>query len=123
MPIIACTGQSEARGRNRWFRLAEAELTLFTHGHAEEARLCLDLFSHRRGRSAPGILVLTVADATALAHALQEAVRQLAAVRRCASPCCPPWHAPQPLAAAPPGSDGTRVMEVDTATRAVLHDV
>ena len=35
MVTISCTGQSEARGRNRWFRLAEAELTLFHHGHAE----------------------------------------------------------------------------------------
>jgi hypothetical protein len=106
MPIIACTGQSEARGRNRWCRLAEAELTLFTHGRAEEARLCLDLFSHRRGRSAPVILVLTVADATALAQALQEAVRQLAAVLRFASPCCPPRHAPSPWPRLHPGATG-----------------
>ena len=77
MVTIPCTGQSEARGRNRWFRLAEAELTLFHHGHAEEARLCVDLFSHRRGRSAPVILLLTAADATALAQALQGAVQQL----------------------------------------------
>ena len=56
MVTIPCTGQSEARGRNRWFRLAEAELTLFHHGHADEARLCLDLYSRRRGRSAPVIL-------------------------------------------------------------------
>ena len=88
MVTIPCTGQSEARGRNRWFRLAEAELTLFHHGHADEARLCLDLFSRRRGRSAPVILLLTAADATALAQALQGAVQQLAAVLR--------------------GSDGTR---------------
>ena len=61
MPTIACTGQSEARGRNRWFRLAEAELTTHTHGHTAEARLCLDLYSRRRGRSAPVILRLTAA--------------------------------------------------------------
>ena len=103
MVTIPCTGQSEARGRNRWFRLAEAELTLFPHGHAAKARLCLDLFSCRRGRSAPVILLLTAADATALAQALQGAVQQLTAVLR--------W------------SDGTRGMTVDTDHPAVLHDV
>ena len=65
---------------NWWFRLAEAELTLFHHGHAEEARLRLELhLRHRRGRSAPVILRLTAADATALAQAIQAAVQQLAA--------------------------------------------
>ena len=103
MVTMPCTGQSEARGRNQWFRLAEAELTLFHHGHADEARLCLDLSAHQRGRSAPVILVLTAADATALAQALQGAVQQLTAVLR--------------------GSDGTRGMAVDTDHPAVLHDV
>ena len=103
MVTISCTGQSEARGRNRWCRLAEAEITLFHHGHADEARLCLDLFSCRRGRSAPVILLLTAADATALAQALQGAVQQLTAILR--------------------GSDGTRGMAVDTDHPAVLHDV
>ena len=102
MVTILCTGQSEARGRNRWFRLAEAERTLFHHGHADEARRCLDLYSHRRGRSAPVILLLTAADATALTQALQGAVQQLAAVLR--------------------GSDRTRAMAVDTDYPAVLHD-
>ena len=36
MVTMPCTGQSEARGRNRWFHLAEAERTLFHHGHADE---------------------------------------------------------------------------------------
>lgn len=103
MVTMPCTGQSEARGRNRWFRLAEAEITLFHHGHAEEARLCVDLFSHRRGRSAPVILLLTAADATALAQALQDAGRQLAMVLR--------------------GSDATRGMAVDPAPSAVRHAV
>ena len=102
MVTMPCTGQSEARGRNRWCRLAEVERTLFHHGHADEARLCLDLFSHRRGRSAPVILLLTAADATALAQALQGAAQQLAAVLR--------W------------SDGTRGRAVDTAHAAVLRD-
>ena len=102
MVTMSCTSQSEARGRNRWFHLAEAELTLFHHGHADEARLCLDLFSCRRGRSAPVILMLTAADATALAQALQGAAQQLAAVLR--------W------------SDGTRGRAVDTAHSAVLRD-
>ena len=102
MVTMPCTGQSEARGRNRWFRLAEAERTLFHHGHADEARRCLDLCSRRRGRSAPVILVLTAADATALTQALQAAAQQLAAVLR--------W------------SDGTRGRAVDTAHSAVLHD-
>jgi hypothetical protein len=82
MITMPCTGQSEARGRNRWFRLAEAERTLFHHGHAAEARLCLDLCSHRRGRSAPVILMLTAADATVLAQALQGALQQLATLLR-----------------------------------------
>ena len=103
MITIPCTGQSEARGRNRWFRLAEVEITLFHHGHADEARLCLDLFSCRRGRSAPVILLLTVADATALAQALQGAVQQLATVLR--------W------------SDRTRGTEVDPAPRTMWHAV
>jgi hypothetical protein len=103
MVTIPGTGQSEARGRHQWCRLAEAALTLLHHGHADEARLCLDLSAHRRGRSAPVILVLTAADATALAQALQGAVQQLTAVLR--------W------------SDGTRGMAVDTDHPAVLHDV
>ncbi len=57
MPIIPCTGQSQAHGRNRWFRLAEAELTTHNHGPAAEARLCLDLYSRRRGQHAPSLPV------------------------------------------------------------------
>jgi hypothetical protein len=53
MQIIPCTGQSEARGRNRWFRLALAELTTHNHGRAEEVRLCHDLYTRRRGRLFP----------------------------------------------------------------------
>ena len=46
--------------------------------------------------------MLTAADATALAQALQAAAQQLAAVLR--------------------GSDATRGMAVDTAMHAILHD-
>ena len=74
MQTIPCTGQPEARGRNRWFRLAAAELTTHNHGRAEEVRRCLDLSSRRRGRSAPVILRLTAVDAAALAQALQAEV-------------------------------------------------
>ena len=89
MVAIPCTGQSKARGRNRWFHLAPAELTLCTHGPAAEARLCLDLYSRRRGQSAPVILVLTAADATAPALPVSQ-------------PCCPQCQAPQHLAYATP---------------------
>ena len=49
------------------------------------------------------ILLLTAADATALAQALQGAVQQLTAILR--------------------GSDGTRGMAVNTDHPSVLHDV
>jgi len=135
MPTIACTGQSEARGRNRWFRLAEAELTTHTHGHTAEARLCLDLYSRRRGRSAPVILVLTAIDATALAQGIQEAVELLAPALPVSHPCCPQCQEPQHLAYATPWSEGTLVVQdatchtcgagwhdVSTSSGSVLHD-
>ena len=75
MRTIACTGQSEARGRNRWFRIAEAVLTTHTSGAAEDTRLCLHVYSRRRGQIAPVVLVLTAADAAALAQAVQDAVQ------------------------------------------------
>jgi len=102
MVAIPCTGQSKARGRNRWFHLAPAELTLCTHGPAAEARLCLDLYSRRRGQSAPVTLVLTAADATALAQALQAAVAPLPPALPVSQPCCPQCQAPQHLAYATP---------------------
>jgi hypothetical protein len=135
MPTMACMGQSEARGRHRWFRLAEAELTLCTHDSAEEARLCLDLFSRRRGRSTPVILVLTAADATALAQALQEAVEPLAPAPPVSHPCCPQCQETQHLAYATPWIEGTLVVQnatchtcragwhaVSTSSGSVLHD-
>ena len=76
MPIMPCTGQSEARGRTRWCRLATAALTTHTHSRAEEAQRYLDLSARRRGRRAAVSLRLTAADATALTQALQEEVPQ-----------------------------------------------
>ena len=135
MPIIPCTGQSEARGRHRWVRRAEAEITLVTHGPAEAARLCLDLCSRRRGRSAPVILVLTAVDATALAQGIQEAVELLAPALPVSHPCCPQCQEPQHLAYATPWSEGTLVVQdatchtcgagwhdVSTSSGSVLHD-
>jgi len=135
MPTIACAGQSEARGRTRWFRLAEAELTTANHGRAEEARCRLDLSSRRRGRRAPVILRLTAADATALARALQAAVELLAPALSVPHPCCPQCQEPQHLAYATPWIEGTRVVQdvtcrscgaswhdVSTSRGSVLHD-
>ena|SRR5438105_1722474 len=93
MPTIACTGQSEARGRTRWFRLATAELSTHTPGHTAEAR---------RGRRAPGLLRLTIADATALTQALQEEVALLTPVLSASHPCCPQCQEPLHLADATP---------------------
>ena len=125
MPIIPCMGQSEARGCNRWFHLAAAELTLFTHGHAEEVRFCLDLYSRRRGRSAPVILVLTAADATALAQGIQEAVKSLAPTMPVSHPCCPQCQETQHLAYATPWIEGTLVVQDATCPTcgACWHDV
>jgi hypothetical protein len=71
MCTIACTGQSEARGRNRWFRIAEAVLTIHTDEAAAETRLCLHVYSRHRGQIAPVVLVLTAADATGLACSMR----------------------------------------------------
>ncbi len=132
MPIIPCMGQSEARGCNRWFHLAAAELTLFTHGHAEEVRFCLDLYSRRRGRSAPVILVLTAAEATALAQGIQEAVKPLApallcrcripavpsARRRSTWPTPPPWSKARSWCRMPRALPVERVGTMSTPTAA-----
>jgi hypothetical protein len=98
MHTIACTGQSEARGRNRWFRIAEAVLTTHTYGAAEDTRLCLHVYSRRRGQIAPVVLVLTVADAAALAQVVLDAVQQVRPVSPDAPPCCPRCQATAPLA-------------------------
>jgi hypothetical protein len=125
MQTIACTGQSEARGRHRWFRLATAELTTHNHGHADEVRLCLDLYSRRRGRSAPVILRLTAADATALAQALQAEVAPLTPALAVSHPCCPQCQGPQHLAYTAPWVEGTLVVQDATChiCGACWHDV
>ena len=125
MQTIPCTGQSEARGRHRWFRLAAAELTTHNHGHTDEVRLCLDLYSRRRGRSAPVILRLTAADATALAQALQEEVAPLAPALAVSHPCCPQCQEPQHLADATPWIEGSLVVQDATCHTcgARWHDV
>ena len=102
MPTIACTGQSEARGRTRWFRLATAELSTHTPGHTAAARRGLALYARRRGRRAPVLLRLTIADATALTQALQEEVALLTPVLSASHPCCPQCQEPLHLADATP---------------------
>lgn len=98
MPIIPCTGQSEARGRNRWFRIAEAVLTAHAHEAAEEARFWLHVYSRRRGHMAPVVLALTPADATALAQALQDALQQWCPVTQADHLSCPHCHTAESLA-------------------------
>ncbi|MGE3540237.1 MAG: DUF6295 family protein [Candidatus Tectimicrobiota bacterium] len=124
MLSIPCTGQSEARGRNRWFRLAMVELTPSNHRGAEDTRLCLDFYSRRRGRSAPVILRLTPADAVALAQAIQEAVpppRTLPA----AGSGCPQCQEPLHLAYATPAIEEAMVVQeaICHTCGACWHDV
>jgi hypothetical protein len=98
MCTIACTGQSEGRGRNRWFRIAEAVLTTHAHEATEDTRLCLHVYSRRRGQIAPVVLVLTISDAAALAQAVLDAVQQVHPILPAAPPCCPRCQATAPLA-------------------------
>ena len=103
MVTISCTGQSEARGRTGGSaspRRNSPSSTMATPRRRGSVSTCI---SHRRGRSAPVILLLTAADATALAQAIQATMQQLAAVLR--------------------GSNGTRAMAVDPTPRAVRYDV
>lgn len=97
MHTIACTGQSEARGRNRWFRITEAVLTIHAHEAAEDTRLCLHVYSRRRGQIAPVVLMLTAADAAALAQAVLDAVRQVRPVPLAVPPYCPRCQVTEPL--------------------------
>ncbi|MBM3225573.1 MAG: hypothetical protein FJZ47_17490 [Candidatus Tectomicrobia bacterium] len=111
MPTITCMGRSEAHGRNRWFRLAEMVLTLYHQSHTDEARLGLDCYSRRRGRSAPVILSLTLTDALALTQALQEAMQPLGVAPPPAIPGCPQCQEAQHLAYTTPTIEGTLVVQ------------
>ena len=113
MQTIAYTGQSEARGRNRWFRIAKAVLTTHAHETAEDTRLCLHVYSQRRGQIAPVVLVLTVADAAALAQAVLDAVQQVRPVPLAAPPYCPRWQATATLAYGARSGEGRCVMQDD----------
>lgn len=66
MRILRFGGTSDARGRNNWFRLWSAEV----YTTIPEGMVTIDLFSIRKGRTAPIILRLTPADATTLAREL-----------------------------------------------------
>jgi hypothetical protein len=111
MQSIPCTGQSEARGRNRWFWIAEAVLTTHTYEAVEEARLWLNGSSRRRGHMALVILVLTAADAATLAQALQDVVQQVCPVPLADRPCCPRCQVSAPLAYGAFSVEGTLVVQ------------
>ena len=111
MQTLACTGQSEPRGRNRWFRIAEAVLTIHTSGAAEDTQLCLHVYSQRRGQIAPVVLVLTVADAAPLAQAVQDAVQHLRPVPPADRSCCPRCQTTEALASGACNVEGPLVMQ------------
>jgi hypothetical protein len=95
---MACTDQSEARGRHHWFRIAETVLIPPTYGAAADTQLFLHLSFRRRWQIALVVLVLTAADAAALAPAVQDAVQQLCPVPPADRPFCPRCLATEALA-------------------------
>lgn len=68
---VQFNGQGSARGRNRWFVPARAEI--YTPGQNSDQQISVDIVSKRVSRTAPIILWLGADDAYEFGRALMDA--------------------------------------------------
>lgn len=71
---IELAGGSDARGRNGWFHVATADVSVYRGGLRP---VVLDLWSKRRGDCGAVVVELTPADAKAIAWSLLDAAKAL----------------------------------------------
>lgn len=95
---MAGTDQSAARGRHHGFRIAATVLITPTYGAAADTQRFRHRSCRRRWQITRVVLVLTAADAAALAQAVQDAVQQLCPVPPADRPCDPRCLATEALA-------------------------